>query len=221
MTINLQVGGVYATAERHEYRIEYRTGSGLFISDLGMSFRADGQHYASIKSHYDLITVIFEPDATPEAPAPDMTAPTVRPVKGGVYADRTGREHGPVTIKRHKAWPVRSPEGQEWQGTGHWNLQREPRDIDLIRVISEPHTPVGLTEAPAPDGVTVTPRKKLVVDIHASETATMHAADYCVGIDADGNLKISCHNTAMRVSFDMSPAAARAIGAELIRMGGE
>jgi hypothetical protein len=77
------------------------------------------------------------------------------------------------------------------------------------------------TEAPAPDEVTVTPRKKLVVDIHAPKTATIHAADYWVGIDADGNLKVSCQNIAMRVSFDMSPAAARAIGAELIRMGGE
>jgi hypothetical protein len=217
MTINLQVGAVYATAERHEYRIEYRTGSGLFISDLGMSFRADGQHYASIKSHYDLITVIFEPDATPEAPAPDMTAPTVRPVKGGVYADRTGREHGPVTIKRHKAWPVRSPEGQEWQETGHWNLQREPRDIDLIRVISEPHKPVGPTEAPAPDGVTVTARVTQI-EICAPETETIPAVTYLLGINDDGVLNVT---DGCGYGVSMSPAAARAIGAELIRMGGE
>jgi hypothetical protein len=140
MTLNLQVGGVYADAEGNDHRITHLSAIRLFVSDRGYTFCANGQKYVSVKSHYDLIRVISEPDAP--------------------------------------------------------------------------------TEAPAPDGVTVTPRKNdPVVDIHAPETATMHAADYCIKIDADGDLIISCENTAKLVSFDMSPAAARAIGAELIRMG--
>jgi hypothetical protein len=141
---------------------------------------------------------------------------TINLQDGGVYADALGVE-ATIEPSGYTDFPWSNGAHQLFANDGTvWKGHNPHRN--LIRVISEPDAP---TEAPAPDGVTVTPRKKLVVDIHAPKTATIHAADYWVGIDADGNLKVSCQNIAMRVSFDMSPAAARAIGAELIRMGGE
>jgi hypothetical protein len=139
MTINLQIGGVYADPERNDHRITHLSARGLFVSDRGYTFCANGQKYASVKSHYDLITVISEPGAP--------------------------------------------------------------------------------TEAPAPDGVTVTARVTQVT-ICAPEANEMGAESYIVS-SLDGGT-ISLAQFGRLVDFiPMSPAAARAIGAELIRMGGE
>jgi hypothetical protein len=137
MTINLQVGGVYATAEGIKHWITHLGGSGLFVTKHGKFYREDGQHSASIKSHYDLITVISEPDAP--------------------------------------------------------------------------------TEAPAPDGVAVT-TKVTQIEICAPETETISAVTYSLVINDDGVLNVT---DGCGYGVSMSPAAARAIGAELIRMGGE
>jgi hypothetical protein len=113
------------------------TATGFFVSSAGMTFCPNGQHYLSIKSRYDLITVISEPDAP--------------------------------------------------------------------------------TKAPAPDGVTVT-TKVTQIEICAPETETMPAVTYSLVINDEGVLHIT---DGCGYGVTMSPAAARAIGAELIRMGGE
>jgi hypothetical protein len=78
-------------------------------------------------------------------------------------------------------------------------------------------TPSASTEAPAPDGVTVT-TKVTQIEICAPETETIPAVTYWLGINDDGVLSVT---DGCGCGVTMSPAAARAIGAELIRMGGE
>jgi hypothetical protein len=73
------------------------------------------------------------------------------------------------------------------------------------------------TEALAPDGVTVT-TKVTQIEICAPETETIPAVTYLLVIDDEGVLHIT---DGCGYGVPMSPAAARAIGAELIRMGGE
>jgi hypothetical protein len=89
MTINLQVGGVYADPVRSEHRITHLSAIGLFVSDRGYTFCANGQKYASVKSHYDLIRVISEPDAPTEAPAPDGVTVTTRVTVLDICAPKT------------------------------------------------------------------------------------------------------------------------------------
>jgi hypothetical protein len=131
---------------------------------------------------------------------------------GGVYADARGVD---ATIEpsgytdfpwSNGAHQLFANDGTVWKGD---NPHR-----NLITVISEPDAP---TEAPAPDGVTVT---AIVthVEIYAPETATLEAGKYRVLIDSEGDIRLT--EDGLR-SISLSPAAARAIGAELIRMGGE
>jgi uncharacterized protein (DUF2345 family) len=89
MTINLQVGGVYADAEGNDHRITHLSAIRLFVSDRGYTFCANGQKYASVKSHYDLIRVISEPDAPTEAPAPDGVTVTTKVTQIEVCAPET------------------------------------------------------------------------------------------------------------------------------------
>jgi hypothetical protein len=214
MTINLQVGGVYATAEGIKHWITHLGGSGLFVTKHGKFYREDGQHYASIKSHYDLIRVISEPDAPTQAPAPDgVTVATINLQVGGVYATADGRE---TTISLsgysesdHMFRGAPFTFTYDAQGVCH-GYETE----NIVRVISEPEAP---TEAPAPDGVTVT-TKVTQIEICAPETETMPAVTYLLGINDDGVLSVT---DGCGCGVTMSPAAARAIGAELIRMGGE
>jgi hypothetical protein len=72
------------------------------------------------------------------------------------------------------------------------------------------------TEAPAPDEVTVT-TKVTQIEICAPETETLQAGEYSITLNADGDILLA----EVGASIYLSPAAARAIGAELIRMGGE
>jgi hypothetical protein len=89
MTINLQVGGVYADAEGNDHRITHLSAIGFFVSDRGYTFCASGQKYASVKSHYDLIRVISEPDAPTEAPAPDGVTVTTKVTQIEICAPET------------------------------------------------------------------------------------------------------------------------------------
>jgi hypothetical protein len=89
MTLNLQVGGVYADAEGNDHRITHLSAIRLFVSDRGYTFCANGQKYASVKSHYDLIRVISEPDAPTDAPAPDGVTVTAIVTHVEIYAPET------------------------------------------------------------------------------------------------------------------------------------
>jgi hypothetical protein len=147
----------------------------------------------------------------------DMSAPTVRPVKGGLYGDRRGRAHGPMPLRICDRYPFGFDSTVfVWTQDGFYNWSRNswPHFHDLITVISEPDAP---TEAPAPDGVTVTTRVTQI-EICAPETETIPAVTYWLGINDDGVLSVT---DGCGCGVTMSPAAARAIGAELIRMGGE
>jgi hypothetical protein len=132
---------------------------------------------------------------------------------GGVYADANGRETtmslSGYAESNHMFRGAPFTFTYDARGVCHGSAQE-----NIVRVISEPDAP---TEAPAPDGVTVT---AIVthVEIYAPETATLEAGKYRVLIDSEGDIRLT--EDGLR-SISLSPAAARAIGAELIRMGGE
>jgi hypothetical protein len=133
---------------------------------------------------------------------------------GGVYATADGQEHGPMTFDPRNVRHMFSHNALTWTAYGRYGLDGRLHQNDLIRVISEPDAP---TEAPAPDGVTVT-TKVTQIEICAPETETMPAVTYSLVINDEGVLHIT---DGCGYGVTMSRAAARAIGAELIRMGGE
>jgi hypothetical protein len=115
MTLNLQVGGVYADAEGNDHRITHLSAIRLFVSDRGYTFCANGQKYASVKSHYDLIRVISEPDAPTEAPAPDGVTVTVTRVDiCAPETDSVDADHYVVCLADDGTILLRM-EGRGWQ----------------------------------------------------------------------------------------------------------
>jgi hypothetical protein len=115
MTINLQVGGVYADTEQLDHRITHLSARGLFVSDRGYTFCANGQKYASVKSHYDLIRVISEPDAPTDAPSDPLAhlfeeVPAMRKFIGGkVYrSTRIYTDVGLVSISNENGLSIYS-----------------------------------------------------------------------------------------------------------------
>jgi hypothetical protein len=90
-------------------------------------------------------------------------------------------------------------------------------ELAAIRARAQARIDAMPTEAPAPYGVRVTTRVTQI-EICAPETETMPAVTYSLGINDDGVLHVT---DGCGYGVTMSPAAARAIGAELIRMGAE
>jgi hypothetical protein len=130
---------------------------------------------------------------------------------GGVYADALGVE-ATIEPSGYTDFPWSNGAHQLFANDGTvWKGHNPHRN--LIRVISEPDAP---TDAPAPDGVTVT-AKVTQIEVCAPETETLQAGEYSITLNADGDILLA----EVGASIYLSPAAARAIGAELIRMGGE
>ena len=140
----------------------------------------------------------------------DMEAPTVAPVVGGVYADRGGREHGPMRENGAGEYAFRF-EGCTWTSSGKYFWDHAPHARDLIRVISEP----GQTTPPAD----VTVVSWTSARIEAAETETMDAGTYSVGIDDDGDVFI--RDLIEDRYWEMSTPAAVAMARAILRMTGE